>query len=78
MSLGLTPHGTISKKKRIFWEGQFFAVIRSFKDGITFFNLKKSLWVFLTSYLGKIAKKIKLKITSKNIIILYWNFKFES
>ena len=40
MNIGFTPHGTISKKKRIYWEGQFFSLIREFSDGITFFQFK--------------------------------------
>jgi len=43
MNLGFMPHGTISKKKRIYWEGQFLAMIRDFKDGITFFKLRVNL-----------------------------------
>lgn len=38
MFLGFIPHGTLSKKKRIHWEAQLFAIVRSFKDGITFFR----------------------------------------
>jgi hypothetical protein len=37
MNLGFTSHGTISKKKRIYWETQLFALIRPLKDGIRFF-----------------------------------------
>jgi hypothetical protein len=35
--IGWTPHGILSKKKRIYWEAQLFALIRSYKDGIRFF-----------------------------------------
>ena len=38
MSTGLVHYGTLSKKKRIHWETQLFAFVRSFKDGITFFK----------------------------------------
>lgn len=41
--IGFIGFGTISEKKRIHWETQLFAPIRSFKDGITFFNLKINL-----------------------------------
>ena len=37
--LGFTNYGTISKKRRIYWETQLIGVIRNFSDGITFFNL---------------------------------------
>ncbi len=30
--------GTISESKRIYWEIQIFSFLRSFKDGITFFD----------------------------------------
>ena len=32
-------YGTISEKKRIYWELQIFSFPRSFKDGITFFKI---------------------------------------
>lgn len=38
MYLGLIEFGTLSKKKRIYWELQLFSFIRSFKDGITLFK----------------------------------------
>jgi hypothetical protein len=38
MSIGILNWGTISKKRRIYWESQLFAFIRSFEDGITFFK----------------------------------------
>jgi len=38
MNIGLVHYGTLSKKKRIHWEIQLFAFVRSFKDGITFFK----------------------------------------
>lgn len=38
MNIGIINHGTLSKKKRIYWETQLFAITRSFKDGITFFR----------------------------------------
>ena len=38
MNIGFINFGTLSKKKRLFWEIQLFAIIRSFKDGITFFK----------------------------------------
>jgi len=39
MNIGIINHGTLFKKKRIYWETQLFAITRSFKDGITFFRL---------------------------------------
>lgn len=37
-SIGIISYGTLSKKRQIHWDAQFFAFIRSFKDGITFFK----------------------------------------
>ena len=39
MNIGIINHGTLFKKKIIYWETQLFAITRSFKDGITFFRL---------------------------------------
>lgn len=68
MNLGLTPHGTISKKKRIFWEGQFFAVIRSFKDGITFFNLKVNLDIYKSEH----SPSLQIELTILNLYNHIW------
>ena len=38
MNIGLVKYGTISEKKRIHWEIQLFAMIRSFSDGLTLFK----------------------------------------
>jgi hypothetical protein len=50
MNIGFIPHGTISKNKRIYWEGQFFAFVRNFKDGITFFKLRVNLDLYKDSH----------------------------
>ena len=39
MGLGLIKFGTISSKKRIYWEMQLFANIRDLSDGLKIFNL---------------------------------------
>jgi hypothetical protein len=38
MNIGLVKHGTLSEKKRLYWEVQLFAIIRSFADGLTLFK----------------------------------------
>jgi hypothetical protein len=38
MGLGFVKYGTLSEKKRIHWEIQLFAMIRSFSDGFTLFK----------------------------------------
>jgi hypothetical protein len=50
MNIGFIPHGTISKNKRIYWEGQFFAFVRNFKDGITFFKFRVNLDLYKDSH----------------------------
>jgi hypothetical protein len=72
MNIGFIPHGTISKKKRIYWEGQFFAFVRSFKDGITFFNLKVNLDLYKDNHSP--AFQIELTILNcYNHIWIYQN-----
>jgi hypothetical protein len=68
MNIGFTPHGTISKKKRIFWEGQFLARIREFKDGITFFRFN----INLDFYRGGHSPSFQLELTIFNIYNHIW------
>jgi len=68
MYLGFTPHGTISKKKRIFWEGQLFAFVRSFKDGITFLKFR----VNLDLYKDEHSPAFQLELTILNCYNHIW------
>lgn len=68
MFLGFTPHGTIFKKKRIHWEGQFFALIRRFKDGITFFKLR----INLDTYSSEHSPAFQLELTILNCYNHIW------
>lgn len=78
MSLGFTPHGTISKKKRLYWEGQFFAKLRSFKDGITFFNLN----INFDRYISEHTPSFQIEFTFFNYYNHLWiyqnNFEVEN
>ena len=71
MHLGFTPHGTISKKKRIYWEGQFFAFVRSFKDGITFFKLRVNLDLYKDSH----TPAFQFELTILNCYNHIWIYK---
>lgn len=68
MSIGFTPHGTISKKKRIFWEAQLFANIRDFKDGITFFRFN----VNLDRYKSDHSPSLQIELTIFNYYNHLW------
>ncbi len=46
MNIGLVKHGTLSKKKQIYWEVQLFALTRSLADGLTLFKFNNFLLVF--------------------------------
>jgi hypothetical protein len=38
MNIGLIKYGTLSEKKRLYWEVQLFALTRSLADGLTLFK----------------------------------------
>jgi hypothetical protein len=68
MNLGFMPHGTISKKKRIHWEGQFLAFVRDFKDGITFFKLRLNLDLYKDSH----SPAFQIELTIFNVYNHIW------
>lgn len=68
MSLGFTPYGTISKKKRIHWEAQLFSIPRSFSDGITFFNFKLN-W---DRYIDDHSPAFQIELTIFNLYFHFW------
>jgi hypothetical protein len=68
MFIGFTPHGTISKSKRIYWEAQLFAVIRSFKDGVTFYNFKLN-W---DRYEDDHSPAFQIELTILNLYFHFW------
>jgi hypothetical protein len=68
MHLGFTPHGTISKKKRIYWEAQLFAIVRDFKDGITFFNLNLNY----DRYVADHSPSFQFELTIFNVYFHLW------
>jgi len=68
MGLGLNNHGTISKKKNIFWETQLFANLRDWKDGITFFKVRMNL----DRYKSDHTPSFQLEITIFNFYNHLW------
>jgi hypothetical protein len=68
MSIGFTPYGTISKKKRIYWEAQLFGLIRSFSDGITFLSLK----INLDRYIDDHSPVFQVEFTLFNLYFHFW------
>jgi hypothetical protein len=68
MNLGFMPYGTISKKKRIHWEGQFLALIRDFKDGITFFKFRVNLDLYKDNH----SPSFQIELTILNCYNHLW------
>ena len=68
MSIGFTPHGTISKNKRIFWEAQILAKIRDFRDGITLFKVN----INFDRYISEHTPAFQLEITILNYYNHLW------
>ena len=68
MSLGFILHGTASVKRRIFWEMQLFAAIRSWKDGITFFDFK----INLDRYKSDHSPAFQIELTVLNLYNHFW------
>jgi len=66
--IGFTPHGAISKKKRIYWEAQLFSFIRGFKDGITFFRFNLNL----DRYKGEHSPALQIELTVFNLYFHLW------
>jgi hypothetical protein len=68
MGLGFTTCGIISRRKRIFWEGQFFAFIRSFRDGITFFKFSINLDLYADDH----SPAFQIELTIFNCYNHFW------
>ena len=61
--MGFCRNGTISNKKRLHWEIQLFALVRSLKDGIPFFDFNFNWNRFISSH----TPSLKLEFTIFNI-----------
>lgn len=68
MGIGFTPHGTLSKRKKIFWELQLLAKIRGFSDGITFFRFNLNY----DRYKSEHSPAFQLELTILNFYNHLW------
>jgi len=68
MFIGFTPYGCISKKKRIYFEFQLLANIRSFSDGITLFSFN----IDWDRVIGEHTPAFKIEFTLFNIYNHLW------
>ena len=68
MNIGFVKHGTISEKKRIHWEIQLFAMIRSFSDGFTLFKFNFN-W---DRYEDDHSPAFQIELTIFNIYNHFW------
>ena len=68
MSLGFFRYGIISIKKRIYWEGQLFAKIRDYKDGITFFEFRINFDRFISEH----SPSFQIELTILNLYNHLW------
>jgi hypothetical protein len=68
MGMGIVKHGTLSKKKNIFWETQLFANLRDWKEGITFFRLR----INLDRYKSEHTPAFQLEFTILNYYNHLW------
>ena len=68
MSIGFTKHGTLSKKKRIYWETQLLANVRSWKDGITFFRFNLNY----DKYVDEHSPALQIELTILNYYNHLW------
>jgi len=63
MGLGLIKFGTISSKKRIYWEMQLFANIRDLSDGLKIFNLN----INYDRYVSEHTPSFQIELTILNL-----------
>ena len=68
MNIGFVKHGTLSKKKRLYWEVQLFAFVRSFKDGITFFRFNLNF----DGYVSDHSPAFQIELTIFNLYSHFW------
>lgn len=68
MNLGFCYFGTLSKKKRVYFEIQLLARIREFRDGITFFEIKVNWDRFVDEH----SPAFQLELTFFNLYNHIW------
>jgi hypothetical protein len=68
MSIGLVKHGTLSEKKRLYWEVQLFALTRSLADGLTLFKFNVN-W---DRYISDHSPAFQIELTIFNVYNHFW------
>ena len=68
MSLGLVKHGTLSEKKRLYWEVQLFALTRSLADGLTLFKFNCNF----DRYISDHSPAFQIELTIFNVYNHFW------
>jgi len=63
MGLGLIKFGTISSKKRIYWEMQLFANVRDLSDGLKIFNFN----INYDRYVSEHTPSFQIELTILNL-----------
>lgn len=67
-NIGLIAHGQLRLFNNLFYEIQLFALIRNFKDGITFFEIK----INLDRYKSDHAPAFQIELTILNLYNHFW------
>lgn len=68
MNVGFVNFGTISNKKRIYWETQLLAISRSFSDGLTLFKFN----INIDKYKSDHSPALQIELTIFNIYNHFW------
>jgi hypothetical protein len=68
MNVGFVNFGTISNKKRIYWETQLLAIPRSFSDGLTLFKFN----INIDKYKSDHSPAFQIELTIFNIYNHFW------
>jgi hypothetical protein len=68
MSIGIVKHGTLSEKKRLYWEVQLFALTRSLADGLTLFKFNFNF----DKYKSDHSPAFQIELTIFNVYSHFW------
>jgi hypothetical protein len=68
MSIGFVKHGTLSEKKRLYWEVQLFALTRSLADGLTLFKFNFNF----DRYRSDHSPAFQIELTIFNVYSHFW------
>lgn len=77
MGLGLIKFGTISSKKRIYWEMQLFANVRDLSDGLKIFNFNINYDRYVSDHTPSFQIELTILNLYNNIQIYQNNYEEE-